>query len=158
MNERENINAQNTTSSNVVGDIQKHDIGKAVGEIKRKVNEANSRFEKRNRVTTITIVLMVSVSLFYDLIEAGLDLIPFVGWILSGFVGIFAWLTFYTWTSIKGWGMSDTVKKFLVSKVLPFIGIIPVINIVPEITTGVILTLIFIRAEDTLYNKTKGRV
>lgn len=120
--------------------------------------ESAARFERRNRVTKMTIILMVSVALFYDLVQFGLDLIPLIGWVLSSFVGIASWITFYIWTSIKGWGMSDTIKKWFVSKVLPAIGCLGLMNIGPEITAGVIFTILIIKSEDTLYNKTKGRV
>ena len=46
----------------------------------------------------------------------------------------------------------------MVKWVLPFIGCVPLLNIGPEITAGIIFTIIFIKAEDTLYNKTKGNV
>jgi hypothetical protein len=124
----------------------------------RLMKDSAARFEKRNRVTEITIVLMIMVALFYDLLQFLLDLIPFVGWILSGLIGIFSWLTFYTWTSIKGWGMSDSIKKIIVSKILPAIGCVGVLNIGPEITAGVIFTILIVKGEDVLYNKSKGRL
>src|SRR3989344_3847687 len=122
------------------------------------MKESAARFEKRNRVTKITIVLMVVVALFYDLVQFLLNLIPFAGWILAGLVGVWSWLTFYTWTSIKGWGMSDSIKKFIVSKVLPFIGCVGVLNVGPEITAGVIFTILIVKGEDVIYNMSGGKL
>ena len=126
-------------------------------EVRGKMARAAESFEKRNRVTTTTIILMLSVAGFYDLLQFGLDFIPFVGWILSSFVGIFSWLTFYTWTSIKGWGFADTLKKLL-AQLLMFLGILPILNFGPEITMGVLLTILVVKSEDFVYNVTKGNI
>lgn len=126
--------------------------------IKSRINESASRFERRNRVTTITMVLMLSLAGFYDLLQFTWNFVPFIGWIISSYIGICAWLTFYMWTTIKGWGMSDTVKKFIVSKILPAIGCIGILNIGPEITAGVVFTILFIKSEDFVYNKSKGKI
>jgi hypothetical protein len=151
---QENENFPQETSSG----IPLHYIQQRYRDVRAKMAESEAKFEKRNRVTTTTIILMVSVAGFYDLVQGWLDLVPLIGWILSSFVGIASWLTFYIWTSTKGWGMSDTAKKFIASKVLPAIGCIGLLNIGPEITAGVIFTLMIVKAEDTLYNTTGGRV
>jgi len=127
-------------------------------DVREKMSEAAARFERRNRVTQSTVILMLMTAGFYDLLQFLFDLIPLIGWLLSSGVGIASWITFYIWTSCKGWGMSDTVKKFIASKVLPAIGCVGLLNIGPEITAGVIFTLLIIKSEDTLYNKTKGNV
>lgn len=133
-------------------------IQRQFNKIRNRVEESATNFEQRNRVTITTILLMVLTAIFYDVVEAGLDFIPFLGWILSGFVGIFAWLTFYVWTSIEGWGMSDTVKKFVVSRAIPLIGVIPIFNALPEITLSVIFSILIVKSDDFIYNRTKGRV
>ncbi len=125
--------------------------------VRAQMAESVARFERRNRVTITTVILMLSVAGFYDLLQFILDWIPFVGWILSFFVGIFAWLTFYTWTSIKGWGFSDTAKKWIVW-LLQGLSIIPVLNFGPEIMAGVLLTILIVKSDDFVYNRTKGRV
>ena len=127
-------------------------------EVTKKVAESASRFETRNRVTKTTIVLMLSVAGLYDLLEFLLDLIPFVGWILASFVGVYAWLTFYVWTSIKGWGKTDTIKKWIVQYGLPALGIIPIADIGPELLVSVFLTIAIVKSDDFIYNKTKGRL
>ena len=72
-------------------------------------------------------------------------------------ISIFAWLTFYVWTSIKGWGLSDTLKQIIVNWALPFIEIIPILNTLPTWTLKVVLSYSFLKAEDTLYNVSGGK-
>ena len=133
-------------------------LQKKFNDVKQKVDEAVKNFERRNRVSTTTVILMLSVAGFYDLLQLGLNFIPFIGWIFSGLVGIWSWLTFYVWTSIKGWGFADTLKKWVVSFGLPFLGIVPIANWGPEITIGVFLSIAIVKSDDYLYNKTKGRI
>ena len=115
------------------------------------------KFEKRNRAHTTTFVLMLSVAIFFDTLQAIFLLIPFLGWIFSSLISIFAWLTFYVWTSIKGWGLSDTLKQIIVNWALPFIEIIPILNTLPTWTLKVVLSYSFLKAEDTLYNVSGGK-
>ena len=124
------------------------------------LNEAGNiqkKFEKRNRAHTTTFVLMLSVAIFFDTLQAIFLLIPFLGWIFSSLISIFAWLTFYVWTSIKGWGLSDTLKQIIVNWALPFIEIIPILNTLPTWTLKVVLSYSFLKAEDTLYNVSGGK-
>ena len=132
------------------------EIQNRFSKVGKMMQDSKARFEKRNRVTKTTIVLMVALS--YDTAQFFLNWLPFLGTILASLVGIYAWLTFYVWTSIKGWGMSDSINKFIVSKVLPFIGCIGVLNVGPEITAGVVFTILIVKSEDFIYNKTKGRL
>lgn len=130
----------------------------AIPEEFQKLLTPSDAFERRNRVTDVTIILMLATAGFYDLLQFGLNFIPLLGNILAGLVGVFSWLTFYVWGSIKGWGFTDTVKKIVVRVVLPFLGLIPVFNWGPEITIGVALTILIIKSDDFVYNKTKGKV
>jgi hypothetical protein len=113
--------------------------------------------EKRNRAHTSTFVLMLATAIFYDVLQVYLSLIPFVGWILSAIVGLFAWLTFYVWTSLKGWGLSDTVKQVIVNWAIPFIEIVPLLNLLPTWTLKVVISYFFLKSEDLLYNVTGGK-
>jgi hypothetical protein len=125
--------------------------------VKAQVKASSERFEQRNRVSTSTMVLMICVALLYDGAQFLLNLIPFVGWVFSSLVGIYAWLTFYVWTSVKGWGKTDTLKKWLVQGLRAW-GVIPVANTIPEITIGVILSILIVKSDDFIYNRTKGKL
>src|SRR3989344_1028705 len=127
---------------------------------KRLLNEASDiqkKSGKRNRANPTTFFLMLSVAIFFDVLQAILLLIPFLGWILSSLISIFAWLTFYVWTSIKGWGLSDTLKQIVVNWVLPLMEIVPILNTLPTWTLKVVLSYSFLKAEDALYNVSGGR-
>ncbi|MEK7584919.1 MAG: hypothetical protein AAB455_00130 [Patescibacteria group bacterium] len=115
-------------------------------------------FEKRNRVEFSSAFLMVSAAVIFDLVQVFLVSIVYVGWIASFFFSIFVWLTFYLWTSIKGWGLSDTVKQAFIMWVLPPMEELPIFNALPIWTLRVVLQISWLKAEDTLYNKTHGRV
>ena len=114
--------------------------------------------EKRKRVDAISAGLMVLTALIYDGIQFALDFIPIVGWILSSLVGVFAWLTFFTWTSIKGWKISSVQNQFVNDIVLPFIDLIPIINALPMQTIKIVRLILLIKAEDTLFNATHGKL
>ncbi|MDO8589886.1 MAG: hypothetical protein Q7R69_01265 [bacterium] len=140
-----------------------------LAKIQKETADITQKMEKRNRVKTSDIILMVGTALFFDSIQALFLLIPFLGWALSSLISIYAWLTFYVWTSVKGWGVvSDTVKKAIVPKgkivkfiikwLTPLIELIPVVNVIPTWTVSIILQLLLIKAEDVLYNTTEGKV
>lgn len=133
-------------------------VQKGFNRIRKSVNESASRFEKRNRVTETTVILMLAVAGLYDLMQFGLNFIPVIGWILASLVGVWSWLTFYTWTSIKGWGSADTLKKWVVKYGLPILGIAPIGNWGPEITIGVFFTIAIVKSDDFIYNKTQGKM
>jgi len=129
-----------------------------LAKLQSEAEDASTRVEKRNRVKTHDYILMIGTALLFDAIQALLLMIPFLGWGMSLLVGIFAWLTFYLWTSIKGWGLSDTIKQFIVQYLIPFIELIPIINVLPTWTLRVILQLSFLKAEDVVYNTSNGKV
>ncbi|MFC1801845.1 hypothetical protein ACFLY7_00160 [Patescibacteria group bacterium] len=54
------------------------------------------------RITKTTRNMMMTVAFLFDSIQAGLDFIPIVGWILSSFVGIIGFLTILFWMKTKG--------------------------------------------------------
>ncbi|HEY4490218.1 MAG TPA: hypothetical protein VJC12_03120 [Candidatus Paceibacterota bacterium] len=156
---------RNRNNKQRTGDEEQETIGTTVPSITSEfskdskiVNESAQRSEKRNRVTLTTTYLMFGTALFFDSLQFVFSFVPFLGWILSGIVGIFAWLTFYTWTSIKGWGWSDTVKKIAINWALPLVEVFPIINGLPLWTLRVAIQIAIIKAEDVLYNSTQGKV
>ncbi len=129
-----------------------------MAEIKNEATKTAEKIDKRNRVTKTTIVLMVSTAILFDAIQVLFLLIPFLGWLVAAIISIYAWLTFYVWMSIKGWGMSDSVKKITVAWLFPFLETIPILNVLPVWTLRVIMQLFIVKAEDVLYNATQGKV
>lgn len=136
-------------------------------------------FKKRNRVQTKDIILFVGTALFFDFLQILFSFILSFAWIffaipvigkilsvvapvfgatLSIIISVFAWLTFYTWTSIKKWSVSGITKRLIVRWLIPIIEIIPYLNILPTWTIRAIMQLLAIRSEDVVYNTSKGMV
>lgn len=124
--------------------------------------DSAKRLDKRNRAHFETFIAMLVVAILFDVVQDALGSIDFVlpglGWLIDCMISIFAWLTFYVWTSMKGWGLSDTLKQMLVNWGLPVIEFIPLLNLLPAWTLKIVLTYSFLKAEDILYNATKGKL
>ena len=114
--------------------------------------------DKRNRADKGTFLQMLGVAIFFDALQGFFLPVPIIGWIFASLIGLFAWLTFYLWSSLKGWGLSDTLKQIMLNWGLPIIEIIPILNALPTWTLKVVLTYSFLKAEDVLYNASSGRV
>ena len=50
---------------------------------------------QKNALDNKAIMKIVSVSLGFDLVQAALDFIPIVGWLMNMIVDVIAWVTFY---------------------------------------------------------------
>lgn len=88
--------------------------------------------EEKKGLNNTTIVLMVSVALFYDALQWLLGWI-FMGWLVS----IFAWLTFYVWFKTRG--MSFMTPKRLATFGGSFIiELIPIVgDVLPTWTAAI---------------------
>jgi len=105
--------------------------------------------EKKEKIDNITVVLMLSVALFFDGFQALLTLLligPFVNWLIS----IFAWLTFFLWFLLKGVHFTNNPKKILTFMGGSFTEIIPLVSSLPIWTATVALTILMIKAENKL--------
>lgn len=85
-------------------------------------------------ITTTTWMLMIGVALFFDTSEALISLVPILGEILSVLLDIFVFATFWLWFKIKGekYSRSTMIGGFI-------IGLVPIINILPEATLTIVL-------------------
>ena len=90
---------------------------------------------------------MIAVALLFDVVNASLNLIPFLGQILSVLVSIVAYCTFGFWFLKRGVGFANPKRAvtFFGSGV---IEAIPVLNILPGVTLGVALTIAMVQLED----------
>lgn len=88
--------------------------------------------------------LMISVALFYDLLQAGIDLITFgFGFTVNWLVSIWAWLTFFLWFKIKGvdfkqWKNTLGFNGGAFMEIIP----IPLINSLPVWTASTIMMIL----------------
>lgn len=96
---------------------------------------------KDKGLDNITIAFMVSVALFYDVFQALIQLIPFLGQILSSLIGVFAFLTFYLWFKMRGLNFATPKRAGLLGGGF-LIELIPILNILPAWTLAVILLAI----------------
>src|SRR5688572_20772735 len=122
------MDEQNIIDFNAYKQRKAAEAGRQVANLKKNV-------EKRNRVKESDFILMMGTALFFDTLQALLSAIPIIGWVLSSLVSVFAWLTFYVWSSAKGWGVSDSVKQLItktaIQYALPLFEIVPGANVLP---------------------------
>jgi len=113
---------------------------------------------KRNRISFITAVFMITAAVLIDLIQLILGFIPVIGWLISSLISICAWLLFYTWNKLNGSQVSNKQKRMLVNTVMPLIDTIPLIgDFLPTWTVDVFSNIAWVRAEDALYNNSALR-
>lgn len=96
---------------------------------------------------------MVVVALLFDLVNAAVNLIPFLGQVFSILISIVGYCTFGLWFMKRGVGFVDPRKaaSFFGSGI---IEAIPILNILPGLTIGVFLTILVVQLEDKTGVKT----
>ena len=104
------------------------------------------------RISKIDYYLMLGTAIFFDLIQVGLDLIPFIGWMVSSVIALIAFLTFWLWLKIKGVGLFDKGLRMMVLWVITPI-LEATLSFVPGLTIMIILTYYIVRADDELDRK-----
>lgn len=113
--------------------------------------------EKRQRISSIIATLMIGTAVVFDLVQFLLNFIPFVGWIATSLISVFAWLTFFTWFKLNG--VSFLSGKTTVLKIASIFGvsileIFPILNDLPAWIAYIVIMIFIVRAEDTIFNKT----
>ncbi|NCS98695.1 hypothetical protein GW764_00750 [Candidatus Parcubacteria bacterium] len=108
----------------------------------------NKEPNKFARISKIGAGFMVTVAIFYDLLELGVDWIPGVGQAIALFIDIFAMMHFALWFKLKGikLGSPKKIARFwlpMLTELLP----IPLLDI-GLTTLGVILTIGITWTED----------
>jgi hypothetical protein len=115
----------------------------------------DSEQDKKPKIKKGTMVLMVATALFFDVLGALINLIPGLGQVLAIFIAWAGQATFWLW--FKMHGVSYGTKKRAVSVTAGFIiGMIPFLNIIPELTLQVILILGTLEVEDLVENTPGG--
>lgn len=111
--------------------------------------------EKEIRISDSTAMLMIGTALFYDALQALLDLIPFLGWILSYLLMLYVFLTFnVVWFHIRGIKFFESLVgkggRALVRWLLcSFLEVVSV-GALPGVTIWIILTILQTRLDDSL--------
>lgn len=111
--------------------------------------------EKDKEIKPVTGTFMIIVALLFDGIQAGINLIPIVGQILSFLISIFAFLTFWVWFKMNG--VSFAKPKRAGSMGVGFlVELIPVLNMLPAWTLAVFLIISDTKIKKVL-SQTPGR-
>lgn len=99
---------------------------------------------------------MIGLALIFDGFKALLDLITFglIGWAINPFINFWATLTFWFWFTYLGVSFMKSGKMLgakIASLGLPsLIGLLPFIGDLPLWTSGVIMNISIVYAEDML--------
>ena len=99
------------------------------------------------RIDKTTGIIMVAVALLFDAANAGINLIPILGQILGVLVSIVAYCTFGFWFIKRGVGFANP-KRAAAFFGSGLIEAIPILNILPAVTIGVVLTVLMVQLED----------
>lgn len=96
---------------------------------------------------------MLVVAGLFDLTNAAVNLIPFLGQVFSVLISIIGYCLFGLWFMKRGVGFVDPRKaaSFFGSGI---IEAIPLLNILPGLTLGVFLTILVLQLEDKTGVKT----
>ncbi len=92
---------------------------------------------------------MVVVAIFFDLLNAGVNLIPVAGQVMAELITVFAYCSLWLWFSLKNVSLISKKRAFRFFGV-SIIEIIPILNMLPGITLSVLLTITQVQLEDRL--------
>src|SRR3989344_3205108 len=84
--------------------------------------------------------IMIGVSLFFEGIVFFVNFIFLIGTIAAIITGFVAYMTFWLWFTLKGVRMM-TPKRIVAMGTGFFISLIPILNMLPELTIAVIITI-----------------
>jgi len=99
------------------------------------------------RIGQITMWLMLGVALFIDVIEFLLTAIG-IGVVVDWLTWVVSWLIFPIWFIIKGASYSRNKKLFRGTLLGMLIGLVPVLNALPELTATIWFNIVAVREED----------
>lgn len=97
---------------------------------------------KESKLKNVTIALMVSVAIFYDSLQALLNLI-FMGWLVTPV----AFLTFWIWFQIKAVSFM-TAQRITIVGGGTLVEMIPMLDTLPAWTAAVALMAINVRMKE----------
>lgn len=104
---------------------------------------------EEQEIKKVTAAFMIIVALIFDGVQALVNLIPVIGQVLSFFISIFSFLTFYVWFKMNGVSFSKP-KKVLRFWGGAFVEAIPILNVLPALTLSVFVMLSETRTKKVL--------
>ncbi|MEK7200789.1 MAG: hypothetical protein AAB672_01520, partial [Patescibacteria group bacterium] len=103
--------------------------------------------QKKERITKVLAACMVITALCFDAFNALLTFLG-VGLVVSSVISPVATFGFVIWFWTHGITFTKSPKKFAAMGIQSIIGLIPGLNILPELTLGVLITVLLTRSED----------
>ena len=103
--------------------------------------------EKKGRIKIWMGAAMIIVALSIDIFNAILN-IAAIGEVLSSIISPIATFAFVIWFWMLGVSFMKNPKKLAAMGGQAIVGLIPIINTLPELTLGVLITIILTRSED----------
>lgn len=109
------------------------------------------------RISKVSAFLLISVALFFDILEFIVDLIPFIGFIFAFIIDVAQMVVFYIWFSMLNIDVSANLRRVasfwvpMIAELLP----IPVIDIF--LTIGVVMAILITWAEDSVDSNFSGK-
>lgn len=103
--------------------------------------------EKKERIPLWLGICMVVVAACIDIFEAVLDVL-LIGEVLSPVISVCADMGFWIWFKMRGVQFTKDPKNFMAMGIQALIGLMPGLNILPELTLGVLSIVIFTRITD----------
>ena len=111
--------------------------------------------QHRKRLSNTDAFFFIWSAVFFDTLNALINILPFLGQILSIFVTLVANGIFFFWFQSKGVSFSKNPKQALALFGPDVIELIPIWNILPGITLGVVLTVVMVKLEDAVLGSTR---
>ena len=107
----------------------------------------NQPEEKKERISKTTAALMIATAACIDIFEAILDIL-LIGEVLSPIISVCADVGFWIWFKNHDVSFTKDPKNFATMATQAVIGLIPGLDILPELTLGVIGIIVFTRMVD----------
>ncbi|MEI6843280.1 MAG: hypothetical protein WCK48_02125 [bacterium] len=111
--------------------------------------------EKKDEISFVQTVFMVTVAIIFDVVQALIELIPILGQIISIFIDIAAFFTFYLWFKMNGMNFSDPKKAGIMGGGF-LIELIPILNALPAWTLAVVLLIGTTKAKELVAQNIPG--
>ncbi len=96
--------------------------------------------KEEQEIKKVTGAFMIIVAIIFDAVQALINLIPIVGQVLSFFISIFSFLTFYVWFKMNGISFAKP-KRALKFGGGMLVEAIPILNVLPALTLSVFMMI-----------------
>lgn len=103
--------------------------------------------EKKEHISNLSAFGLISIALFIDGFQALLNVL-LVGEFFSGVISVCANVLFMILFWLLGMGIIKNPKKLGSMCAQAIIGLIPILNTLPELTMGIVAIIIITKAED----------